>query len=159
MIARRVCADVGTGWLHRATWTATELSITFPAPSAPTDPAGLTAITLMPRNAPETAGRWRVWLYAPGSDEAKLVYDRKVRHAALANDAERRRSPAASASSRRSSRKSATSSRRINRSVTRTSRPRSAATLVDDVAMQCPNVQWRAMLMKSLIHLFARLQR
>ena len=66
-------------WQHRATWTATELMITFPAPAKPTDPVGLSALTLVPCNAVETAGRWRIWLYAPGSDQAKLVYDRKVR--------------------------------------------------------------------------------
>ena len=65
-------------WQHRATWTATELMITFPAPAKPSDPVGLSALTLIPCNAPETAGRWRIWLYAPGSDRAQLVYDRKV---------------------------------------------------------------------------------
>ncbi|GAA5877171.1 hypothetical protein JCM16303_006189 [Sporobolomyces ruberrimus] len=58
-------------WLHRATWTQTELFLTFPPPPPPSDttsdpsapsPAGLKAITLVPRNAPETGGRFRVWL-------------------------------------------------------------------------------------------------
>ncbi|GAA5957549.1 hypothetical protein JCM3765_001178 [Sporobolomyces pararoseus] len=61
-------------WLHRATWTQTELFLTFPpaippasddssasAPSTNSNP-GLKAITLLPRNSPETGGRFRVWL-------------------------------------------------------------------------------------------------
>ncbi|GAA5862494.1 hypothetical protein JCM1840_004201 [Sporobolomyces johnsonii] len=56
-------------WLHRATWTLTELFLTFPPPvpspdadSAATPPSGLRAISLVPRNSPETGGRFRVWL-------------------------------------------------------------------------------------------------
>ncbi|GAA5924580.1 hypothetical protein JCM1841_003430 [Sporobolomyces salmonicolor] len=56
-------------WLHRATWTLTELFLTFPPPvhSPDADPAapppsGLRAISLVPRNSPETGGRFRVWL-------------------------------------------------------------------------------------------------
>lgn len=74
-------------WLHRAVWTQTELFLTFP----PTPTSGLKAITLLPRSAPETGGRFRVWLYrnrtieeeyeqnCPDSwGEAELVWDRKV---------------------------------------------------------------------------------
>ncbi|GAA5909270.1 hypothetical protein JCM6882_003784 [Rhodosporidiobolus microsporus] len=85
-------------WLHRATWTQTELFLTFPPPLPPAAdsaaPApGLKAITLLPRNAPETGGRFRVWLLREGYEgrveqqrkEGKgkwagwdLVWDRKV---------------------------------------------------------------------------------
>ncbi|GAA5991728.1 hypothetical protein JCM5350_000587 [Sporobolomyces pararoseus] len=61
-------------WLHRATWTQTELFLTFPPTTPPTSDdsttstpsttsnPGLKAITLLPRNSPETGGRFRVWL-------------------------------------------------------------------------------------------------
>ncbi|GAA5957632.1 hypothetical protein JCM21900_000774 [Sporobolomyces salmonicolor] len=56
-------------WLHRATWTLTELFLTFPPPVRSPDadpaappPSGLRAISLVPRNSPETGGRFRVWL-------------------------------------------------------------------------------------------------
>ncbi|GAA5899522.1 SelT/SelW/SelH family protein [Sporobolomyces salmoneus] len=102
-------------WLHRATWTQTELFLTFPPPIPPlssaegTEPTpaatatsgGLKAITLIPRNSPETGGRFRVWLLRPrtptptatatgsleeGKDDEKeknwrgweLVWDRKI---------------------------------------------------------------------------------
>ncbi|GAA6002795.1 hypothetical protein JCM10207_007686 [Rhodosporidiobolus poonsookiae] len=85
-------------WLHRATWTQTELFLTFPpspppaadaSPDAPAPPPGLRAITLVPRNAPETGGRFRVWLLRKESErtveEGKekwrgwdLAWDRKV---------------------------------------------------------------------------------
>lgn len=56
--------------LHRATWTSTELFLTFPPPT-------LTAIALLPLKSNETAGRFRVWLYL--SDESPiLLWDRKV---------------------------------------------------------------------------------
>ncbi|KAF8164926.1 Rdx family-domain-containing protein [Crassisporium funariophilum] len=58
-------------WLHRATWVQTELFLTFPPPTIGT-------ITLIPRNQDETAGRFRVWLSVPGSDGARLMWDRKV---------------------------------------------------------------------------------
>ncbi|KAK7695671.1 hypothetical protein QCA50_000307 [Cerrena zonata] len=57
-------------WLHRASWVSTELFLTFPSPA-------LKAVTLIPLNAEETAGRFRVWLYVHGS-EPILVWDRKV---------------------------------------------------------------------------------
>ncbi|KAI6047373.1 hypothetical protein EDC04DRAFT_2623020 [Pisolithus marmoratus] len=41
--------------LHRATWVSTELLLTFPPPT-------LKAVTVMPLNADDTAGRFRVWL-------------------------------------------------------------------------------------------------
>ena len=53
----------------RATWIQTELFLTFPNPA-------LRAITLQPLNAPETGGRFRVWLDSGEGDE--LVWDRKV---------------------------------------------------------------------------------
>ncbi|BGP12436.1 hypothetical protein JCM10213_006998 [Rhodosporidiobolus nylandii] len=83
-------------WLHRAVWTQTELFLTFPPPVPSTDgsppaPAGLKSITLVPRNAPETGGRFRVWLLRKdgakdhegdaGKESWKgwdLVWDRKV---------------------------------------------------------------------------------
>ncbi|GAA6012649.1 hypothetical protein JCM11491_005468 [Sporobolomyces phaffii] len=60
-------------WLHRAVWTQTELFLTFPpavphsddgddANGSPKSGPGLKAITLLPRNSPETGGRFRVWL-------------------------------------------------------------------------------------------------
>jgi len=56
--------------LHRANWTSTELFLTFPPPK-------LTAISLLPLNSDETAGRFRIWLYL--SDEPPiLLWDRKV---------------------------------------------------------------------------------
>lgn len=102
-------------WLSRATWTLTELFLTFPPISIDVevdDPiaagggngeregnkgkverkeSGLKAISLLPRSAPETGGRFRVWLYraktensAQGGevfeswDGAELVWDRKL---------------------------------------------------------------------------------
>ncbi|KAM0753394.1 hypothetical protein T439DRAFT_324034 [Meredithblackwellia eburnea MCA 4105] len=84
-------------WLHRATWTLTELFLTFPPTSTASESgeltsSGLKAITLLPRSAPETAGRFRVWLYRYRTieqefeesvgkeswDGAELVWDRKV---------------------------------------------------------------------------------
>lgn len=64
--------------LHRATWVQTELFTTFPSPASPNDEAGLSAITLMPCNKEETAGRWRVWLYSEGGKEPVLLWDRKT---------------------------------------------------------------------------------
>ncbi|KAL8293696.1 hypothetical protein RQP46_000397 [Phenoliferia psychrophenolica] len=84
-------------WLHRATWTLTELFLTFPptttlSPEGVPSSSGLKAITLLPRSDPETGGRFRVWLYRHRSIEdefeqsegkdawrgAELVWDRKV---------------------------------------------------------------------------------
>lgn len=56
--------------LHRATWTSTELLLTFPPPK-------LIAVTLYPLNADETAGRFRVWLYL-ANEPPILLWDRKV---------------------------------------------------------------------------------
>ncbi|RPD61904.1 hypothetical protein L226DRAFT_613260 [Lentinus tigrinus ALCF2SS1-7] len=56
-------------WLHRATWTSTELFLTFPTPI-------IKAINIMPLNAEDTAGRFRVWLYRDGKDPV-MVWDRK----------------------------------------------------------------------------------
>lgn len=74
----------------------TELFLTFP-PLSTTSPegvvtsTGLKSINLLPRSAPETGGRFRVWLYRERSIEeeyeqncpdswgaAELIWDRKV---------------------------------------------------------------------------------
>ena len=56
--------------LHRAAWVSTELLLTFPPPA-------LTAVTVLPLNADDTTGRFRVWLEA-GSGSPILIWDRKV---------------------------------------------------------------------------------
>ncbi len=56
--------------LHRATWTSTELFLTFPTPA-------IRAINIIPLNAEDTAGRFRVWLFLDGRLPV-LVWDRKV---------------------------------------------------------------------------------
>jgi selT/selW/selH-like putative selenoprotein len=102
-------------WLHRATWVQTELFLTFPDTQAEeprqekegaetsngskysTNGKGLKAITLIPCNAPETGGRFRVWLQKePASDSSEdsrqasqlqafedgavvLLWDRKIK--------------------------------------------------------------------------------
>jgi predicted Rdx family selenoprotein len=53
----------------RASWTQTELMLTFPPPL-------IASVTLQPHNTPETAGRFRVWLDRGSGFE--LVWDRKV---------------------------------------------------------------------------------
>ncbi|CEL57778.1 hypothetical protein RSOLAG1IB_02522 [Rhizoctonia solani AG-1 IB] len=58
-------------WLHRATWTQTELFLTFPPPA-------LSSIALVPLNSAETGGRFRVWLRTTESDDPQLVWDRKT---------------------------------------------------------------------------------
>ncbi|ORX33866.1 Rdx family-domain-containing protein [Kockovaella imperatae] len=55
-------------WAPRATWTQTELFLTFPTPT-------LKSITLQPLTAPDTAGRFRVWLYT--NDGVQILWDRK----------------------------------------------------------------------------------
>ncbi|KAH7887934.1 Rdx family-domain-containing protein [Phlebopus sp. FC_14] len=57
-------------WLHRATWVSTELLLTFPPPA-------LSAVSVMPLNADDTAGRFRVWLNLDNGP-AQLMWDRKV---------------------------------------------------------------------------------
>ncbi|CDZ98005.1 selenoprotein w [Phaffia rhodozyma] len=57
-------------WLHRATWVQTELFLTFPSPA-------IRSISLIPLNAPETGGRFRVWVYNK-NDQVKLAWDRKI---------------------------------------------------------------------------------
>ncbi|KIR28708.1 selenoprotein W [Cryptococcus deuterogattii 99/473] len=59
-------------WAPRATWIQTELFLTFPNPI-------LRSITLMPLNAPETGGRFRVWVDVGKGKGDELVWDRKVR--------------------------------------------------------------------------------
>ncbi|TFL00598.1 Rdx family-domain-containing protein [Pterulicium gracile] len=59
-------------WLHRASWTSTELFLTFPPPA-------IKSITLIPLNEESTAGRFRVWLdHGEQSSEPTLIWDRKV---------------------------------------------------------------------------------
>ncbi|GAA5907964.1 hypothetical protein JCM8208_004009 [Rhodotorula glutinis] len=78
-------------WLHRAVWTQTELFLTFPPGVDSSSPPGLRAITLVPRNTPETGGRFRVWLRPPAPPSVdtagkgkerwngwELVWDRKI---------------------------------------------------------------------------------
>ena len=55
--------------LHRAQWVATELFLTFPPPE-------LASISVVPLTSDETAGRFRVWVFADPSPT--LVWDRKV---------------------------------------------------------------------------------
>lgn len=57
--------------LHRASWTSTELFLTFPSPA-------IKSISLQPLNADETAGRFRVWIYLGPDLPPSLVWDRKV---------------------------------------------------------------------------------
>ncbi|KAK4055171.1 hypothetical protein OIV83_000451 [Microbotryomycetes sp. JL201] len=57
-------------WIHRATWTQTELFMTFAG--------ALQAITLVPRSAPDTGGRFRVWLYMQADEAPILAWDRKT---------------------------------------------------------------------------------
>ncbi|KAJ7511827.1 Rdx family-domain-containing protein [Mycena galericulata] len=57
-------------WLHRAAWVQTELLLTFPPPI-------IGCIALIPRNAEETAGWFRVWVTMSGS-APQLAWDRKV---------------------------------------------------------------------------------
>ncbi|KAI0002995.1 hypothetical protein BJV74DRAFT_814739 [Russula compacta] len=57
--------------LHRATWTSTELFLTFPPPA-------LKSITIVPLNAEDTAGRFRIWLTVTEGTPPILVWDRKV---------------------------------------------------------------------------------
>lgn len=97
-------------WQHRATWIQTELFVTFE--DKPSDqqsggkysvPHGLKSIQLIPCNAPETAGRFRIWLYSEadtdslaadtsstpssphgiaatqGNSQVVLLWDRKIR--------------------------------------------------------------------------------
>ncbi|KAF8138204.1 Rdx family-domain-containing protein [Boletus edulis] len=57
-------------WLHRATWVSTELLLTFPSPA-------LAAVSVMPLNSEDTAGRFRVWLEV-GDGTPILMWDRKL---------------------------------------------------------------------------------
>ncbi|WWC60784.1 uncharacterized protein I303_103360 [Kwoniella dejecticola CBS 10117] len=58
-------------WAPRATWIQTELFLTFPTPLIRT-------ITLIPLNAPETGGRFRVWVDVGAGKKDELVWDRKT---------------------------------------------------------------------------------
>ncbi|KIL00372.1 hypothetical protein PAXRUDRAFT_130054 [Paxillus rubicundulus Ve08.2h10] len=57
-------------WLHRATWVSTELLLTFPPPA-------IKAISVLPLNADDSAGRFRVWLSVVDGSPI-LVWDRKL---------------------------------------------------------------------------------
>ncbi|KAH9007081.1 hypothetical protein EDB86DRAFT_2869886 [Lactarius hatsudake] len=57
--------------LHRATWTSTELFLTFPPPT-------IRSITIIPLNSEDTAGRFRVWLTVDEGSSPILTWDRKV---------------------------------------------------------------------------------
>jgi predicted Rdx family selenoprotein len=57
--------------LHRATWTSTELFLTFPPPA-------LKSITIVPLNSEDTVGRFRIWLAVKEDTPPVLVWDRKV---------------------------------------------------------------------------------
>lgn len=69
----------------RATWVQTELLNTF-SPSGDSEASSdsssstISAITIMPRADPATAGRFRVWLYKADSDVNNpiLIHDRKI---------------------------------------------------------------------------------
>ncbi|KAH8113402.1 Rdx family-domain-containing protein [Phellopilus nigrolimitatus] len=61
-------------WLHRATWVSTELLLTFPPPA-------LAGVHLVPLNAEDTAGRFRVWLHTAAAGAPVLVWDRKIEDA------------------------------------------------------------------------------
>ncbi|WRT67447.1 uncharacterized protein IL334_004418 [Kwoniella shivajii] len=58
-------------WAPRATWIQTELFLTFPNPL-------IQSITLVPLNAPETGGRFRVWVDIGIGKGDELVWDRKT---------------------------------------------------------------------------------
>ena len=55
---------------HRATWTATELMLTFPTPV-------IKAVTVLPLSSEDTAGRFRVWL-SLADRPPLLMWDRKI---------------------------------------------------------------------------------
>ncbi|GMK54082.1 hypothetical protein CspeluHIS016_0106680 [Cutaneotrichosporon spelunceum] len=56
-------------WAPRASWTQTELMLTFPPPL-------IASITLQPHNTPDTGGVFRVWLDRGNGFD--LVWDRKT---------------------------------------------------------------------------------
>ncbi|WVQ78435.1 hypothetical protein IAT38_000521 [Cryptococcus sp. DSM 104549] len=58
-------------WAPRASWIQTELFLTFQNPL-------LRSITLMPLNAPETGGRFRVWVDVGKGAGEQLVWDRQT---------------------------------------------------------------------------------
>ncbi|KAF8319560.1 uncharacterized protein EI90DRAFT_2940328 [Cantharellus anzutake] len=62
--------------LHRASWTQTELFLTFPPPV-------LKSITPIPHDTPEASGRFRLWLATENKNHSKdplieLIWDRKT---------------------------------------------------------------------------------
>lgn len=57
--------------LHRATWTSTELLLTF-------QPPALQSITIVPLDSDDAVGRFRVWLTVSEDGPPILVWDRKV---------------------------------------------------------------------------------
>jgi len=57
-------------WQHRAAWVQTELMLTFPS-------SVIASTTLVPLEAEETAGRFRIWLHRAPEESAILIWDRK----------------------------------------------------------------------------------
>lgn len=57
--------------LHRATWTSTELFLTFPPPT-------IKSITIVPLNSEDSAGRFRIWLTLDDVSSPILMWDRKI---------------------------------------------------------------------------------
>lgn len=73
-------------WVHRATWTQTELLATFGEKKEEEGLAGgqqggkIKSVTLMPMTSEETGGRFRVWVYEGGEQGGvRCVWDRKVK--------------------------------------------------------------------------------
>ena len=69
--------------MARATWMQAELLNTFsPSGESPStadeSPSTISAVTVVPRSNPETAGRFRIWLYCPGKAQPILIHDRKT---------------------------------------------------------------------------------
>ncbi|KAL7008307.1 hypothetical protein EMMF5_002036 [Cystobasidiomycetes sp. EMM_F5] len=70
-------------WNARATWIQTELLNTF-SPSGESEktsdasPSTISAVTIMPRSDPATAGRFRIWLYKANEPKPVLIHDRKI---------------------------------------------------------------------------------
>jgi len=57
-------------WQHRAAWVQTELLLTFPS-------SVIASSTLIPLEAEDTAGRFRIWLQCNPQDSPLLIWDRK----------------------------------------------------------------------------------
>jgi len=57
-------------WQHRAAWVQTELLLTFPS-------SVIASSTLIPLEAEDTAGRFRIWLQRDPQESPSLIWDRK----------------------------------------------------------------------------------